>query len=150
MSSFQLLGNKKRRWWHWAKTRVLVRRRWGDYLSGYYTNTVRLGLSTIPEPRPAVWGSWESISHCYPTVASRFCARIKCMTRGIQHLSRETCCVDAEEVRWLSSDITPIQFGWVSTMDSWTLINTSRLLGVNLALLSHSDLHGCGVTLING
>ena len=72
------------------------------------------------------------------------------MTRGIQHLSRETCCVDAEEVRWLSSDITPIQFGWVSTMDSWTSVNTSRLVGVNFALLSHSDLHGCGVTSING
>ena len=71
------------------------------------------------------------------------------MTRGIQHLSRETC-VDAEEVRWLSSDITPVQFGWVSTMDSWTSVNTSRLVGVNFALLSHSDLYGCGVTLING
>ena len=69
------------------------------------------------------------------------------MTRGIQHLSRETRCVDAEEVMWLSSDITPIQFGWVSTIDSWTSVNTSRLLGVNLALLSHSDLHG---SVING
>lgn len=50
------------------------------------------------------------------------------------------CCRGGGEV--ITVCITPTQFGWVMILycDSWTSVSTLGLLGVNFALLSHSDL----------
>ena len=99
----------------------------------YHSNTVWLGPLDSWTSAGIQQGCWESIEHCYLTVIS-----LAMLTDyDLRHL--KTWCVSVEKVRWLSLDITPIQFDCVPWIPGPWLVRVPWLLGVNLALLSHSS-----------
>ena len=86
------------------------------------------------------WDSWTSVgtqksfSHCYSTVTASV---VDCLDYNMQ--GKHAVLVRRRRGGYLQG-ITPIQYGWVLSWDSWTSAGTSWLLGLSFALLSHSVL----------
>ena len=80
---------------------------------GYDTNTAWLIQGWVPGFMDLGWhlmATWESVSHCDPTVPAAGVLRPG-YCGADYHKLLETWCAGAEMVRWLSLDVTPIQLG---------------------------------------